>query len=104
MAINPQSTTHADALNWTPAPAGWPSSDDALDAAIALLPEIGDDLTADVIEALTLAIVELNERLDATRTAYSTTLKLLHVSQREAKRLRNRLDELLDAKRAEAAR
>src|SRR5688572_5912522 len=104
MAINEQSTTHADVLNWTPAPAIWPSSDDALDAAIALLPEIGDNLTADVIEAQTLAIVELNERLDATRNAYITTLSLLHVSQREVKRLRRRLDDLLDARRAGVAR
>ena len=96
----PASSPGDAAINWAPA-AGpvWPSTDDALDAALALLPTVDDDVTSAVVEALTVALVELHERVDATRTAYTTALALLHNEQREVRRLRNRLAEVLDGQR-----
>jgi hypothetical protein len=106
MTITPQSTAViASDITWAMAPGPvWPDTNDALDAAVALLPDVGDDLTAGVIEAQATTIVELNERLDATFTLLSTTLTSLHESQREISRLKRRVVELLESQRTEVPR
>ena len=95
----PHSVTAAD-ISWTPvAMRTWPASRDVLAAAVEALPEIDDDLAAELIEALALALVAARERIGATRRTVSALLQVQHDAQREVTRLRARLGELLDERR-----
>lgn len=95
----PRNVTAAD-ISWMPvATPTWPPSRDVLAAAVEALPEIDDDLAAELIEALALALVAARERIGATRRIASTLLQAQHDAQREVTRLRARLAELLDERR-----
>jgi len=83
------------------APSPWPSSRDALDVAVAALPDIADALTADVVNALALSIVDLREELGAVRMVLSSALAHSQEQHVEILRLQRRLADVLDASRAE---
>lgn len=90
----------ADDINWSVTPVRtWASTERLSKAAIALLPEIADDLTADLVEALALALAEAREQVAATRTILTEALGQLHSAQREIRRLKVRLAALLEAQR-----
>jgi hypothetical protein len=73
----------------------WPDSRPVVDAAIALLPTIGDDLTAETIEVLCTTIVGLREQLRAKNDLLSASLAMLHGQRIEIHRLRTQQDRLL---------
>ena len=90
----------AGCINWTPAPGPyWPSSDDVIAAAIALLPTIDDEITAEVVEALALSLIDSREEANAIRRTQAVVLDLLHQAGREGRRLKARLAELLGKQR-----
>src|SRR5437762_192734 len=83
------------------APAPWPSSRPVLALVAEVLPTIEDDLTADVLEHLALALADRDDELRAVRAVLSSSLALSHTQHVEIIRLRRRLADLLDAGRRE---
>lgn len=81
----------------TPVP--WPSTRSVLDVAIELLPAIDDDLEADLVEALVLAIIDGEDESRAVRLVLSEALALAHAQHVEIVRLQKRVADLLDARR-----
>jgi hypothetical protein len=79
-----------------PAPTPWPSSGAVLALGIELLPTIADDLTADLVEHLLLALVDRDDALLAVRTVLSAALEQSHAHHVEIVRLRDRHHRLLD--------
>lgn len=89
-------------IPWTLAPAPpWPSSRPVLALAIELLPTIDDDLVADLVEQLTVALIDRAEELRAVRAVRCEALALAHSHHREIARLKKRLADLRDAQRLE---
>ena len=95
-----QPFTAAD-TDWQPAPAPWLSSRPVLALVVEVLPTIDDDLTADLLEYVALALVERDDELRAVRAVLSPALTLAHTQHIEILRLRRRLAHLLDARRRE---
>jgi sugar (pentulose or hexulose) kinase len=60
------------------APAPWPSSSPVLAIVVELLPTIEDDLTADLLEHVALALADRDDELRAVRAVLSSTLALSH--------------------------
>lgn len=83
------------------APAPWPSSRPVLALVVELLPTIEDDLVADLLEHLALALADRDGELRAKRAVLSSALVLSHAYHTEIIRLRRRLGDLLDRQRAE---
>ena len=83
------------------APAPWRSSRPALALVVEVLPTIEDDLTADLLEYVTLALADRNDEVRAIRAVLSSALALSHAQQATIVRLRRRVDALLDARRLE---
>lgn len=64
-------------------------SDDALlDAARDLIQTTTDPVAADLVEQLSLRLIEQGELTEAMRQNQSVTLELLHRAQREIERFR----------------
>lgn len=82
-------------------PAPWPSSRPVLALVVELLPTIEDGLTADLLEHLALALADRDDELRAVRAVLSSSLALSHTQHVEIIRLRQRLADLLDARRRE---
>src|SRR5207302_2027141 len=82
-------------------PVPWPSSRPVLALAVELLPTIADDLTADLVEQLALALADRDDEVRAGRAVLSSALALSQTQQIEIVRLRHRLADLLDAQRRE---
>jgi hypothetical protein len=68
-----------------------------------VLPVVADDIAADVIEQLALALVDRDEQLKSLSTVLSVALELLHVSETQTARLRKRVAELLQTRRREVS-
>ena len=83
------------------APAPWPSSRPVLALVVEVLPTIEDDLTADLLEHLALALADRETELRAVRHILSGALTEAHASQQEARRIRDRYHALIEARRAE---
>ncbi len=83
------------------APAPWPASRSVLALVVEVLPTIEDDLAADLVEHLTLALADRDDELRAVRAVLSSALALSHTQHVEIIRLRRRLANLLDARRRE---
>ena len=83
------------------APAPWPSSRPVLALIVEVLPTIEDDLTADLLEYVALALVDRDDEVRAVRAVLSSGLALSHNQHVEILRLRQRLADLLDARRGE---
>jgi hypothetical protein len=81
------------------APVPWRSSSLVLALAVELLPTIEDDLTADLVEQLVLALVDKDEELAAVRSVISAALEQSHGQHTEIVRLRRRLADSLNANR-----
>ena len=84
-----------------PAPAPWLSSRPVLALVVEVLPTIEDNLTADLVEHLALALAGRDDEVRAIRAVLSSTLTLTHTQQAKIVRLRRRLADLLDARRRE---
>lgn len=82
------------------APAPWPSSTAVRALGLELLPTIADDLTADLVEHLSLSLVDRGDELRAVRSVLSAALALLHGQHVEIARLRAQHHRLLDEYRA----
>lgn len=93
--------TAAEIFGPRPVPMLWPSSRDVLALAIELLPTIADDLTADLVEHLALALVDRGQELRAVRAVLSAALTLSNTQHAEIIRLKRRLADLLDARQRE---
>jgi hypothetical protein len=99
MTIAPHSIT-ASEIVWTLTPTPtWPAFDDILQAAVALLPGLEDDVAADLIEMLVVALVDAREQVEALTLNTSLLLGLANTKGSEARRLRQRLHDVLDAQR-----
>jgi hypothetical protein len=83
------------------APAPWPSSRPVLALVVEVLPTIEDELAADLLEYLALALVDRDDELRAVRAVLSSALALTHTQHAEIVRLRQRLHGLIDARRRE---
>lgn len=79
-----------------PWPTPRPSSGAVLPLAIAVLPTIADDIEADLIEHLALAIVNRDEKLVAVRDVLAAVLEQLHVAIGERDRMCDQHHRLLD--------
>ncbi len=79
--------------------APWPSSRPVLALVIEVLPAIADDLAADLVAHLALALVERGEQRRALRSMLSASLATQHEQDVEIVRLRARLAVLLDERR-----
>ena len=83
------------------APPSWLSSRPLLDLVVSVLPLIDDDLAADLLEQLALALVDRDDEVRGVRAVLSSALVLAHAQHVEILRLRRRLVDLLDARRLE---
>jgi hypothetical protein len=83
------------------APAPWPSSRPVLALVVEVLLTIEDDLTADLLEHLALALADRDDEGRAARAVLSSALALSHSQHVEIIRLRRRLADLRDARRRE---
>ena len=83
------------------APAPWRSSRQFLALVVEVLPLIEDDLMADLLEQLALALGDRDDEVRAVRGVLSSALALSHSQHVEINRLRRRLADLLDARRRE---
>ena len=83
------------------APAPWLSSRPVLALIVEVLPTVEDDLTADLLEYVALVLVERDDELRAVRAVLSSALTLTHNQHVEILRLRQRVADLLDARRRE---
>ncbi len=92
--------TAAD-TDWQLAPAPWPSSRPVFALVAEVLPTVEDDLAAELIECLALALADRNDEVQAVRAVLSSVLALSHTQQVEDVRLRRRVAGLLDARRPE---
>jgi hypothetical protein len=87
----------ASELRWTiDGGAPWPALDRVISVAIDFLPSVEDDLTAEVLLATTLALVDAREELRAIRAVGTGALTLCHQLQDDLRRVRQRNRELLD--------
>ena len=77
----------ADQVCWELPPAPWPSSDSLLALVVELLPMIEDEVEADLVQRLGLALVERDEQVAAMRLVLSVALAALNDSHREKDRL-----------------
>lgn len=82
-------------------PAPWPVPGRVLALVVELLPTIEDDLMADLLEHLALALADRDDEVRAVRAVLSSALALSHTQHVEILRLRKRLADLLDAWRRE---
>ena len=98
-----QSELRADQVRWDLAPTPCLSSGPVLAVAGNVLPVVADDIAADVIEQLALALVDRDEQLKSLSTVLSVALELLHVSETQTARLRKRVAELLQTRRREVS-
>ena len=102
MSAPAESTPTADEIfGQRPAPAPWQSSPPVLALVVEVLPTIEDDLTADLVEYLALSLVDRDDELRAVRAVLSSALVLSYPQHTEIRRLRQRLADLLDARRRE---
>lgn len=101
VAVAESMPTADEIFGQRPAPAPWPSSRPLLELVIELLPAIEDDLTADLVEHVALELVDRDEELRAVRAVLSSALGLLYAQHAEIVRMRRRLADLFDARRAE---
>jgi hypothetical protein len=83
------------------APAPWPSSRPVFALVVELLPTIEDDLTADLVEHLALALVDRDDELRGVRMVLASALALSQTQHVEIFRLKKRLADPLDAGRRE---
>ena len=83
----------------TPAP--WLPSHAVLALVVEVLPTIEDDLTADLLEYVALALADRDDEVRAIREVLSSGLALSHTQHVEILRLRQRVADLLDARRRE---
>ena len=83
------------------APPPWLSSRPLLDLVVSVLPLIDDDLAADLLEQLALALVDRDGEVGGVRAVLSAALAMSHTQHGEILRLRRRLVDLLDARRLE---
>ena len=81
------------------APPPWLSSRPLLDLVVSVLPLIDDDLAADLLEQLALALVDRDDEVRGVRAVLSSALVLAHAQHLENRRLTKRLADLLDAGR-----
>jgi len=81
-------------------PVSWSTATRAVLAmAIEMLPTIADDLGTDLVEHVSLALVDQEEALGAVRLVLAASLERLHEQHVENVRLKRRLGDLLDADR-----
>ncbi len=93
----------ANQIHWGLAPAPGLPSTRVLSVAVKVLPTVKDDIAADVIEQQALALVDRDEELKSLSTVLSVSLDLLQVSETQIARLRQRVTELLQARRREVS-
>ena len=79
--------------------ARWLASGPIVELVIALLPTIEDDLLADLLEHVALALAGRDTELKAIRAVLSSALDLAHAQYVENLRLKKRLADRLDAGR-----
>ena len=83
------------------APAPWLSSRPVIDLVVEIFPTIEDDLTADLLEYVSLVLLDRDDEARTVRAVLSSALALSRAQQAEIVRLRRRLADLLDARRRE---
>ena len=83
------------------APAPWLSSRPVLGLVAEVLPTVEDDLAAELLEHVALALADRDDEVKAIRAVLSSDLALSHTQQAENVRLRRRVAGLLDARRLE---
>ena len=83
--------------------ARWLSSSRLVAIAVELLPMIEDDVAVDLIEQLTLLVVERDEQIQAQREVQSVALEELHGTRCENARLRDQVIEAREALRQRRA-
>lgn len=91
----------AAGTDWQPAAPPWSSSRPIFTLVAEVLPIVEDDLAAELIECLALALADRNDEVQAVRAVLSSVLALSHTQQVEDVRLRRRVAGLLDARRPE---
>ena len=82
-------------------PAPWLPSRPALTLIVEVLPTVEDDLIADLLKYVALALADRDDEVRAIRAVLSPALTLTHTQQATIVRLRRRLADLLDAQRRE---
>lgn len=81
----------ADQIRWKVDPAPWTRSRGLLTLAVELLPTIDDELVADLVEQLGLAVADRDEELQTIRELQFAMLDDLHLRDVDNRRLRRRL-------------
>ena len=81
--------------------APWLSSRPVIELVVEVLPTIEDDLTAELLEHVALALADRDDEVRAIRAVLSSALALSHAQHVEIVPLRQRLANLLDARRRE---
>jgi hypothetical protein len=72
-----------------------------LDLALAAMPSVTDDIAVGIIAAMAETIADLRDEMRAVRVVLSSSLTHAHQQHVEILRLRQRLAELHEARRAE---
>ncbi len=85
------------------APASWLPSARVIAVAVKVLPTVEDDIAADIIEQQALALVDRDAELKSLSTVLSVALDVLHASETQTARPRQRVTELLKARRREVS-
>jgi hypothetical protein len=83
------------------APAPWLSSRSVFALVAEVLPTVEDNLAAELLEHVALALADRDDEVRAIRAVLSSALALSHAQQAAIVRLRRRLADLLDAQRLE---
>ena len=91
----------ASEITWYPALAPWLPSRPVFALVVEVLPTVEDDLTAELLEYVALALADRDDEVRAIQAVLSSALALSHAQQAEIIRLRRRLADLLDARRLE---
>jgi hypothetical protein len=88
-------------FNRPPTPVPWPSPRPTLTLLLEALPDVADDIDADLLEQAAMTIADLTEELRAVRMVLSETLAQSHGQQREIARLEQRLAALHELRRSD---
>jgi len=88
-------------FNRPPMPSPWQSAKPLLTLLVEALPDVADDIDADIIEQAAITLADLTEELRAVRMVLSETLAQSYEQQREIARLQKRLAGLHELRRAD---
>jgi hypothetical protein len=100
-AIDVSGMPTADEIFNRPPPPPWPSARPVITLLLEALPEVADDIDANIIEQAAITSADLTEELRAVRMVLSETLAQNHDQRREIARLRQRFADIYEQRRSQ---